>query len=95
MMTETKIHLKPCPDPRCPSDPELFDCCGYFVECNLCGWSGPIHDTPEAAAEAWNRRGNKLPQEWQEVFDNLEKGHRKRYDQMIKLYKKLAERTDQ
>lgn len=27
---------------------------GYTVDCNECGWSGPVADTPDAAVDEWN-----------------------------------------
>lgn len=59
------IELKPCP--FCPDGgrPEMlhsfFSRCdssgtAFHGHCAECGASGPIRDTPEEAAEAWNTR---------------------------------------
>ena len=50
------VKLKPCP--FCGSTLVDMDCdkLPFFVVCQHCSSSGPMHDSWNAAANAWNRR---------------------------------------
>lgn len=66
----SEIELKQCPWCRLTKDLQILDDTEisrrfgltlpkrYAVNCPDCGCNGPMADTPDAAAAAWNRRAN-------------------------------------
>lgn len=62
MNKDMNKDLKPCP--FCGQDDSIsigkYQCVGkwwYFVECTNCTGNGPVGNTEQAAADAWNERG--------------------------------------
>lgn len=53
-------ELKPCP--FCNGEAEMrnpwMSSANFYVECYECGCTTAIFDTPEKAAEAWNKRAD-------------------------------------
>ena len=54
-LTEKGV-LVPCPG--CGGDDlkERYVCGDHFVACQMCGWTGPMRNSPTKARLAWNAR---------------------------------------
>ena len=54
-LTEAGVMLE-CPG--CGGDDlkECYACGDHFVACKMCGWSGPMKNSPAEARLAWNTR---------------------------------------
>lgn len=58
--------MKPCPNPKCKSEIVIAngnEVWGEWVECSLCGMTGPACDTVKAGIDAWDAlpRGEDKP----------------------------------
>jgi Lar family restriction alleviation protein len=64
------MELKPCPfcgRKGCPPSLTKADVDWFCISCNECYTEGPMKDTPEEAAEAWNRRASVEGRDAQEA----------------------------
>ncbi len=55
----SKIHLDTCPFCGGQGRVERFGLSEFVIECQSCWCRTQVEDTPEEAAEKWNRRNNK------------------------------------
>ena len=56
-LTEKGV-LVPCPGCGGNDLKECYVCGDHFVACQMCGWTGPMKNSPTKARLAWNTRAS-------------------------------------